>query len=110
MGTADFRPPTNSTSLDRSPEKLSQVIMAAMQLPPKPNLVHGALLGKCVKYNHLIHAVFFRNSPTAQTGQRIFALDDSNNADSRKDAPFSGFVDIFAYLMGQILRNVGIPS
>jgi len=34
------------------------------------------------------------NSPTGQTRQRIFTLDGSDDADSRKDAPFGGFVDI----------------
>jgi len=37
---------------------------------------------------------FFGNSPTGQTRWRIFTLDSSNNADSCKDAPFGGFVDI----------------
>jgi len=30
----------------------------------------------------------FGNSPTSQTGRRIFALDGLNDADSRKDVPF----------------------
>ena len=34
------------------------------------------------------------NSPTGQTRRRIFTLDGSNDADSRKDVPFGGFVDI----------------
>ena len=34
------------------------------------------------------------NSPTGQTRRRIFTLDGSNDADSRKDVPFRGFVDI----------------
>ena len=33
------------------------------------------------------------NSPTGQTRRRIFTLDGSNDADSRKDVPFGGFVD-----------------
>jgi len=32
--------------------------------------------------------LFFRNSPTGQTRQRIFACDGSNDAVSRKDVPF----------------------
>ena len=34
------------------------------------------------------------NSPTGQTRRWIFTLDGSNDADSRKDVPFEGFVDI----------------
>jgi len=34
------------------------------------------------------------NSPTGQTRRRIFTLDGSNDADSSKDVPFGGFVDI----------------
>jgi len=34
------------------------------------------------------------NSPTGQTRRRIFTLDGTNDADSRKDVPFGGFVDI----------------
>jgi len=34
------------------------------------------------------------NSPTGQTRWRIFTLDGSNDADSRNDVPFGGFVDI----------------
>ena len=34
--------------------------------------------------------LFFRNSPTGQTLQPIFARDDSNDAVSRKDVPFGG--------------------
>ena len=34
------------------------------------------------------------NSPTGQTRRQIFTLDGSNDADSRKDVPFGGFVDI----------------
>jgi len=33
------------------------------------------------------------NSPTGQTRRRIFTLDGSNDADSRKDVPFGGLVD-----------------
>jgi len=34
------------------------------------------------------------NSPTGQTRRRIFTLDGSNDADSRKDVPSGGFVNI----------------
>jgi len=33
---------------------------------------------------------FFFNSPTGQTLRRIFALNGSNDAISRKDVPFKG--------------------
>jgi len=33
------------------------------------------------------------NSPTGQTRRRIFTLDGSNDADSRKGVPFGGLVD-----------------
>ena len=36
------------------------------------------------------------NSPTGQTRRRIFALDGSKDADSRKDVPFGGVVDIYS--------------
>jgi len=55
------------------------------------------LLGKWVKYNDFLKIylyLFFMNSPTGQTRRRIFTLDGSNDADSRKDVPFGGFVDI----------------
>ena len=38
--------------------------------------------------------LFFGNSPTGQTLRRIFTLHGSNDADSRIDVPFGGFVDI----------------
>jgi len=42
------------------------------------------------------------NSPTGQTRRRIFTLDGSNDADSRKDVPFGGFVDIDTHFGGEI--------
>jgi len=45
------------------------------------------------------------NSPSGQTRQRIFTLDGSNNADSRKDVPFGGFVDIAPHFWGEIHQN-----
>ena len=45
------------------------------------------------------------NSPTGQTRRRIFTLDGSNDADSRKDVPFGGFVDIAAHFGGEIPEN-----
>ena len=40
------------------------------------------------------------NSPTGQTRRRIFTLDGSNDADSRKDVPFGVFVDIASHFGG----------
>jgi len=37
--------------------------------------------------------------------RRIFTLDDSNDADSRKDVPFGGFVDIASRFRGEIRDN-----
>ena len=49
---------------------------------------------------------FFINSPTGQTRRRIFTLDGSNDADSRKDVPpFGGFVDIAPHFRGEITRK-----
>ena len=45
------------------------------------------------------------NSPTGQTRRRIFTLDGSNDADSRKDVPFGGFVYIAPYFRGKIPRK-----
>ena len=42
------------------------------------------------------------NSPTGQTCRRIFTLDGSNDADSRKHVPFGAFVDIAAHFRGEI--------
>ena len=45
------------------------------------------------------------NSTTGQTRRRIFTLDGSNDADSRNDVPFGGFVDIALHFMGEIPRK-----
>jgi len=45
------------------------------------------------------------NSPTGQVRWRIFTLDGSHDADTRKDVPFGGFVDIAAHFGGEILRK-----
>jgi len=56
-----------------------------------------------MKYNEIfLNLFFFMNSPTGQTRRRIFTLDGSNDADSRKDVPFLGFVDIAARFGGEI--------
>jgi len=45
------------------------------------------------------------NSPTGQTRRRIFTLDGSNDAASRKDVPFRGFVDNAPHFGGEIPRK-----
>ena len=45
------------------------------------------------------------NSPTGQTRRRLFTLDGSNDADSRKDVHFGAFVDIAPHFRGEIPRN-----
>jgi len=46
------------------------------------------------------------NSPTGQTRRGIFTLYGSNDADSRKDVPFEGFVDIVPpHFGGEITRK-----
>ena len=68
----------------------------------------GGLLGKWVKYNEIFFYLFIYlylfliNSPTGQTRRRIFTLDGSNDADSRKDVPFVGFVDIASHFGDKI--------
>ena len=45
------------------------------------------------------------NSLTGQTRRRIFTLDDLNDADSRKNVHFGGFVDIAPHFLGKIPRK-----
>ena len=45
------------------------------------------------------------NSPAGQTRRRIFTLDGSNDADSRKNVPFWGFVDIAPHFGDEITRK-----
>ena len=44
-------------------------------------------------------------SVAGQTGQRICALDGSNDTDSRKDVPFWDFVDIAVHLRDRFLKT-----
>jgi len=69
--------------------------------------VDGGLLGKWVKYNNFVYLFipFLMNSPTGQTRRRIFTLYDPNDADSRKDVPFGGIVDIAPHFRGEIPRK-----
>ena len=47
------------------------------------------------------------NTPTGQTHRQIFTLDGSNDADSRRDVPFGGFVDIAPHFGGEIPNFLG---
>jgi len=70
-------------------------------------ILQWGLLGKWVKYNEnffYLFIPFFMNSPTGETRRRIFTLDGSNDADSRKDVPFWGFVDIAPHFRGENRR------
>jgi len=83
--------PTKSTSLNRSPKNLSQVIMSTTSSAGQ-NLVKISLyglLGKQVKYNtfFFIYTPFLSDSPIGQIASQIFTLDGSNDADSRKGVP-----------------------
>jgi len=57
------------------------------------------------KFFYLLIYTFFMNSPTGQTRRWIFTLDGSNDADSRKDVHFGGFVDIASHFGGEIPRK-----
>jgi len=59
------------------------------------------------------------NSPTGQTCRWIFTLGGSNDADSRKDVHFGGFVDtaphfgvksVFNLLVNEVLTRVIIKN
>jgi len=59
-----------------------------------------------VKYKVFFYLyLFVINSPTGQTRRRIFTLDGSNDADSRKDVPFGGFIDIAPHFGVEIPKN-----
>ena len=45
------------------------------------------------------------NSPTGQTRRRIFTLDGSNDADSRKDVPFGVSLTLLPILGVKSLEN-----
>ena len=84
---------------------VSDYVATPMAVPIWCKSVYGGLLGKWVKYNGKFFLciylyLFFMNSPTGQTRRRIFTLDGSNDADSRKDVPFGGFVDIASQFWG----------
>ena len=96
-GRWQFSTPTESIPLDRSPKNLLLVITSATPTAV-PNLVQIRPRGASGQ----IYTFFFMNSPTGQTRRRIFTLDGSDDADSRKDVPFGGFVDIAPHFGGEI--------
>ena len=66
------------------------------------------LLGKWMNitnFKKVFIYTFIGNSPTGQIRRRIFTLVSSDDADSRKDVPFRGFVDIAPHFGGEIPRN-----
>jgi len=97
MGDGNFRPPTESKPLDQSPKNLVQVITwaAPTAVTNLVQILRWGAFGKWVKYDEIffIYTLFFMNSPTGQTRRWIFTLGGSNDADSRKDVHFGGFVD-----------------
>ena len=107
---AIFDPPQNKHPLTDHQKNLVQVITSAAPTAA-PNLVQirrWGLLGKWVnitKFFKIYLYLFFINSPTGQTRRRMFMLDGSNDADSRKDVPFWGFVDIATHFRGEIPRK-----
>jgi len=46
------------------------------------------------------------NSPTCQTRRRIFTLDGSNDADSRKDVPFGVSLTLLPILKKKLNRHI----
>ena len=73
-----------------------------------PNLVHirpWGFLGEWVKYNVIFFICTLFSGTHLQTRRRIFAHDGSNDADSCKDVPFLGFVDIAPHLGSKSPKN-----
>jgi len=97
MGDGNFRPPTESTPIDRSPKK---IVASDYVGDPYGCAKFGANPSTGGFWANLYP--FFINSPTGQTRRRIFTLDGSNEADSRKDVPFGGFVDTDPHFGGEI--------
>jgi len=73
-------------------------------MPNLAQILPWGFLGKWVKYNDFIYLfifIFFPDSPTGQTRQRIFTLDGSNDADLRKDVLLRVSL-IFLPILGEI--------
>jgi len=109
MGTRHFRPPTETTSLNRSLKNLAQVIISTTSTAVQ-NLVEIRSLGATgqigeITPNVFIYTPFLANSPTGQTVHHIFMLNGSNDADSRKGVRFLALVDTAAHLGDQIAQK-----
>jgi len=108
MGKGNFRPPpTESTPLNRSPTKFSQVITSETHTVV-PNLVHirsPGLLGEWVEYNQNFIYLFM---PLLETHLQIrpgdrFSCMIAQTTRIRVRMCFLGFVDMAPHLWGQIL-------
>jgi len=109
MGDGNIRLPTESTLLDRSPKKIGTGDYVGgpygcAKFGANPSMGASGQMGEIERIFFYLY-LFFINSPTGQTRRRIFTLDGSNDADSRKDVPFGGFVDIAAHFRGEIPRK-----
>jgi len=60
------------------------------------------ILGKWVKHNEIFIYIFIYTFFRVHVRRRIFTLDGSNDAVSRKDVPFGGLVDIAHHFGGKI--------
>ena len=95
MGKGNFRPPTESTPLNRSQKIVAHDYVGdpngCAKLGAHPSTggfwAHGWNITKIIFYLH----PFSRNSPIGQTRRRIFTHYGSNEADSRKDMPLCFF-------------------
>ena len=102
----DLPPPTNSTSLDRSPNNLSQVITSATATPKQIwcKSAHGeGLLGKCVKYNHFlfIYTLFLRTHLQVRlVGGCLHLMAQTTR--TRAKMCLLGFVCISVHIKGQM--------
>ena len=110
MGTHDFRPPTESTYLNRSLKNLEWVITSTTATAVH-NLVEirswgaSGQIGEISRKFFLFIPPFLTNSPTGQTVHHIFTLNGSNDADSPKGMPFLAFVDIAPHFGDQIAQK-----
>jgi len=106
MGDGNFRPPTESTPLDRSPKNLIQVITSAASTLCKIwcKSIGGGLLGKWVKYNEIffkfiffLHELTYRSDPS--TDFYAWWLKQRGLA---QGCAFGGFVDVAPHFGGEI--------
>ena len=112
MGDGNFRPPTESTPLYRSPKNLSQVITSATPtaVPIWCTSVHGVLLGEWVKYNWFFYLLVFLPFLFWELTYRSDALTDFRawclkRRGLTQGCAFLGFVDTAPHLGGKIPQN-----